>query len=290
MIERQGEKGLMLEMRHVEALRTWSGLVGNFRPEHSQDRAMPVPFGKSFRGLIEKITNLRNHEYDQITCLANQSTQLLAPLGEPLKYDLGLDRILARAREEAYSDWLQWAFSRMTVCELEQVLGLEGLCDPNTPDEPVCAEREVVVREGHEGRGGRLDLLVKIGNRALLVIEVKITTAEQADTKKQRGYKKSIENHDEFKKRKKHYLLFAIDSKEETIECFCVITYEYICRKMRCLSKKWIKAERKLEAAMLLALTASLEKTLLRMSLDANTFSESTKSHLERFVGECRDE
>jgi hypothetical protein len=246
----------MLTESHMEALRRWSRL------------------GK----------DLRNHEYRQITKLADKSARILAPLGEPLRYDLGLDRILARGREEDYSDWLQWAFSHMTVAELEMVLGLNGLADRNQPNERPCVRREVPVELGHQGRGGRLDLLIEIGERAVLVIEVKITTAEQAVLGALEGYRQAIEIR--YPNRQRHFFLLVVSSNNATEGGFTVINYKKICLKMRKLAIGWLEAGRNLEASMLLALTAALEKNLLRLSVTPNAFTAHTKSHLARFVGE----
>ncbi len=274
----------MLQERHIEALRGWSDLGRNLRAQDGHDHALAVSFAESFRGLIEAGRSLRNFECQQITKLADKSARILAPLGEPLKYDLGLHRILAGAREEAYSDWLQWAFSQMTVAELEMVLGLHGLADGGPPDERPRVRREVPVEHGHQGRGGRLDLLIEIGERTILVIEVKITTAEQADPGALKGYRQAIEC--KYRNRQRHFFLLVVSSNNATEGCFMVINYKEICLKMRKLAIGWLEAGRNLEASMLLALTAALEKNLLRLSVDPSSFTAHTKSHLECFVGE----
>lgn len=274
----------MLQERHIEALRGWSDLGRNLRAQDGHDHALAVSFVDSFQGLIEAGRSLRNFECQQITDLADKSARILAPLGEPLRYDLGLHRMLAGAREEAYSDWLQWAFSQMTVAELEMVLGLHGLADPTQPNERPSVRRETPVQHGHEGHGGRLDLLIEIGQRAVLVIEVKITAAEQANLGALPGYIQAIE--DGYPDIQTHYFLLTVGPNNENIDGFQAINYEEICLKMRKLAIIWLEDCRNLEASMLLALTASLEKNLLRMSVDPGNFTAHTKSHLERFVGE----
>jgi len=43
-----------------------------------------------------------------LAMVSSMSSARLKPLGEPLEHDLGVNRWLAGAREEAYSDWLTW--------------------------------------------------------------------------------------------------------------------------------------------------------------------------------------
>ena len=255
----------MLTESHIEALRRWSHLGETLRPRAGHEHAGAVSFAHSFQNLIQASRNLRNHEYEQITKLADRSAQILAPLGEPLRHDLGIDRMLAGEREEAYSNWLQWAFSTMTVAELWEVLGLNGLADGGPPEERPRVRREVPVEHGHQGQGGRLDLLIEIGKRAVLVVEVKITAAEQAVLGALEGYRRAIEN--QYPSRERYFFLLVISSNNATEGGFTVTKYEEICLEMRKLAISWIRAGCNLKASMLLAMTAALEKNLLRMSV-----------------------
>ena len=88
------------------------------------------------------------------TRTVQRSWERLKPVGRAVEAGIGLNRWLARAREEAYSDWLKWLFEQMTAGELIKVLNLRDLDagDQALAQEPVQVEREVVVEEGHEGQ------------------------------------------------------------------------------------------------------------------------------------------
>ena len=242
-------------------------------------------FQSSFSGLIDIVGAIRQRDIEEISELTETSARHLAPLGEPLACNFGLNRWLARASEEAYSDWLGWAFSRMTVSELTTILGIPNNHDTNMLGRAIRIEREVKVSKGHQGRQGRLDLLITIDPHILIVIEVKLTPAEEADTKKQNGYVQSIEESNEFCSFRKHYILLSKSANKSVIDGFRTHTYSVLCRNMRRLAIGWQKEDGKLlDAAMLLAVTASFETNILGLSLDKNALSPELISHFKLFI------
>jgi hypothetical protein len=120
----------------------------------------------SFEYLTRIAGALRQLEADELADALNRSHEILQPLGEPLKQEFALDRWLASAREEEYSDRLQWLIGRMTIAELASVLGLQYLGDDSfliLPPGEVISEREVWLP--YEEGSGRIDILVRLSGR-----------------------------------------------------------------------------------------------------------------------------
>ena len=115
---------------------------------------------------------------------------------DPLDVDLGVHRWLKDGREEAYSDWLELVI-RQILEKLgpKQVFELFGFGAAEAILE--CDEwefqREYCVPYGHTDQEGRLDLVIRFGDKAIIVVEVKKGDAEDADTDKHRGYNLCIE-------------------------------------------------------------------------------------------------
>src|SRR5262249_14371649 len=128
-------------------------------------------------------------ESERLRGLLERSNALLAPLADPLLTDFGVHQWLAKAREEVYSDYLKWIVEQLPTPEhVFRLFGINAPTGMALCQENPMVKREVPVPQGHDGQSGRLDLVVRYGEKALIVIEVKKTSAEVADTLKQRGY------------------------------------------------------------------------------------------------------
>lgn len=276
------------------ALRHFASLGNSLR---QVDHAIPPPtrsFADAFAKLIPAVESLRDSEFRELNEISRQSREQLRPLGEPLDHDLGLNRWLAAAREEAYSDWLAWLLARMTIEELADVLGLPPLLnlglDASSRSDRV--RREVLVQQGHEGHMGRLDILLHVHDRAVIALELKRGTSD-ADTEKQLGYVRSIETDAAFAGMRKFYILLVTASDHDEVHGFEVRRYDRLCRNLRRLAKVWIEphqsehsrpytqAEGLFSAAIMLAIIASIEINLLDMSLQKDSFTPATLSHLK---------
>ena len=141
-------------------------------------------------------------------------------MDDPIDVNFGLHRWLSNKREEAYSDWLAWLLGQL---DTESVLLLLGACTPNQAakyrDVPAQVERE------EEIVGGRLDITIKANDRLLLIVEVKRTTAEDADTDKQRGYTK----HARVEKAVFTSLLLVTDAFRSEYEGFRPLKWSALC-------------------------------------------------------------
>jgi hypothetical protein len=256
-------------------------------PGHSV--TSPKELIESFSWLLDAGIALRNAEFAELDRLRSRSNEWLRPLGEPLDQDLGLNRWLAGAREEIYSDWLAWLFSLMTPHEIADVLALPELRgqEYDQVDEMIIVEREVWVDNGHEGQRGRVDILLEIHGRALVVVEVKLGSADAADTAKQIGYVRSIEQSRRYSKYKGKikFVLLATDGSKPEYHGFSIRKYDIFCRNLRRLACSWINEKNKLfHAALLLAFTATTESNVLKISIQKSCFSPSSISYFQQLL------
>jgi len=217
--------------------------------------------------------------------LLDRSDRRLDPLHDPLRANLGLHRWLSKKREEAYSDWLHWVLQRLETDEILLVLGVSDLefaqkCRAN----PKC-DRECVIEEG------RLDLIIRFGNDALIVIEVKKTSAEGADTEKQKGYTKWAENQGiPFK-----LVLLVVDASDEDYHGFKPQLWADFCIALRRILRgpqgqgDGIRTHGIVTAAMFVAFISAIERNLLGLVLPdegRTLFYARTADHIKRSLDE----
>jgi hypothetical protein len=221
-----------------------------------------------------------------------QSNECLSPLAEPLTcLDLSEHRWLANQREEAYSDWLQWIFTQLTPSEILRVLGVRDdrmeaiVCGCHN----VSVHRERWVAFGHEGATGRLDLMISFDDEAPLVVEVKLSDAEHADTGKGTGYRKSVPSGAQL-------VLLVAEAEEEEYCGFKPRRWADVCIELRRVAADMISGGRLLPAAMFLAFVAAVEQNLLQLQVPALQSAgdvalglglRRVADHLSRFLEDC---
>lgn len=274
-----------------EALSHWASLARpDLKSEEDSSCHGPPSFERAFSILIETSKALRKLQEHEIKSILLRSGEMFSLFGEPLTKDLGLASFLADEREEAYSRWLQWAFSRMTPQELTSILSLPHLaeyCDGSSGCR-LIVRREVRVNHGHEGKSGRLDLLIEVGDSAVVVIEVKV--GPPSNTEKQDGYVRSLTDDPTFAQRKHFHLLLVTLSDQEVFHGFEVRRYAPLCRNLRRLAVQWLAPDRPvsdtgpMEAALLLAVCAAIETNLLGLSAGQLLSRTATISYLQHFV------
>ncbi|HVA12832.1 MAG TPA: hypothetical protein VNF99_06265, partial [Stellaceae bacterium] len=128
-------------------------------------------------------------------------------------------------------------------------------------DEACTTDREVWVPEGHEGRAGRLDCVFKFGEKAIIVIEVKVIGADESDTVKQRGYFKWLES--QTSKYRYPVLLTTSASENSDYEGFRVVLWEDFCRNGRVLLSSLSRQRQSVTASLFAALLGAIEINLL---------------------------
>lgn len=127
--------------------------------------------------------------------------------------------------------------------------------------ERCSVEREVWVPKGHPGCSGRLDCVVRIGNHAVIVLEVKVVSAEEADRNKNQGYKQWLDSQPI--PLRKAYLV-ATDGAERLYEGgFELLTWGDICHRLRHLIPELVAEGRLVLAALVGGFVGAVEQNLL---------------------------
>ena len=237
----------------VNVLRRWGSLGRGMNVVKQKPAITWVPLQR----MIEAAKASMTSEGNRLRRLLNCSIQYLTPLGDPLVVDFGAHRWLKRQREEAYSDWLAWILEQLeTPQRIHNVFGLDPV-QAHECHAPVVVGREVPLEEGHEGHAGRIDLTVSFGERLALVIEVKKTDADNADTVKGAGYSKSLPLH-------ARRVLLAVSGERETYEGnFHLVTWGNVCTALRNLARTLCQENSIILAAMILAFVGAVEENLL---------------------------
>lgn len=207
-------------------------------------------------------------ESERLHGLLQRSNALLFPLADPLLTDFGAHRWLAKAREEVYADWLLWIMEHLQTPEY--MFRLFGIDDPTgiagCQQIPVTIQREVMVPQGHDDQSGRLDLVVRYVGKALIVVEIKTTGADGADTRKQRGYMQWIRAQPEPKEHT-HPILLAVEAAQEDYEGFTPWRWASLCVVLRRTAQTLCKdPQHVVLAAMILAFVGAVEQNVLAFS------------------------
>jgi hypothetical protein len=153
------------------------------------------------------------------------SNALLNPLCDPLEIDIGTHRWLSGQREESYSAWLAWVIEQ--IQDSGRILSLFGINDTADYPGPISTCIEEPVLEGHEGKSGRMDIVVTANGRRFLGVEVKLGPADVADTIKQSGYSKA------FSKSVFKVLLAKSGKKNESEGRFKLRRWDDLCVQLR---------------------------------------------------------
>jgi hypothetical protein len=175
---------------------------------------------------------------------------------DPLTLRFDLHRWLAADREEAYSDWLAWIANELALPELVGRL----LLGNDIPAEILNCNKRCVAEREKQFPGGRLDCLFKFGDAVLVVIEVKLTTAESADLGALPRYKEwsDAQGHGF-----KFLRLLVTDSKSQLYDGFEVMKWKDVCANIRRLLPELVKRGRIVEAALCAAFVGAVEMNLL---------------------------
>ena len=234
-----------LEAADGDWLRVWASL-GVPKPEG-------LPDWSAIQSLAVSATNLLSNDIKTLESLLAVSNRRLAPLKDPFSADFGLHRWLCGQREENYSDWLEYAVTQLQTPAL--VYGLFKLPTPAALEGlKLTTKREDWVEKGDAGHSGRSDLVIRYGAYRPLVIEVKVTGAEEASTLKQSGYAESYGTLDG--------VLLVTGSQSETSEGgFQVRLWSDVAKGLR-QSAAEICGEAVVQAALLLAFAGAIEQNL----------------------------
>jgi hypothetical protein len=228
-------------------------------------------------------TEVRKNAYQ---ALLQESEARLAPFGEPLRVDFGTHGWLSDEREESFTAWLGWIIDQ--IREPDLIFRLLGIED----DAAVSAARGAVFRPPDRevpilDNTRRLDLVIRYEGVVLIVVEVKVTGADSAQTAKQAEYFGWMTGQPEQFKRA---VLLATDASEEEYDKFRFVSWGHVCAELRRLASRY-RLTRPTVAAMILAFVSAVERNLLQMSLpesDAPAISWMAQSavfeHIEKSI------
>lgn len=217
----------------------------------------------------------------QICDLLNRSDAALSPMSDPLRAGLGLNRWLRSDREEAYSDWLAWIFEQLGSRDVVALLPID---DPEIADHCVRTtlriDREYVIPDG------RLDLVLRFGQQAVLVVEVKLSSAESAQTAKQKHYGEWLKEH--LARYKIRPVLLVVEAADTDYEGFQPFRWAELCFGLRRMLPDLSHRIGLVKAAMVAAFIGAVEENLLLLAIPPGTgpgstlFFHKTVGHLER--------
>jgi len=274
--------------------RRWAALGLTLRqPSTFPIQATPCSFNKSFAGLIQSASALHKLELRALEHILDQSRRQLSPLGKPLEQSFGLNRWLSGAREEAYSDWLHWLFSEMTIDELSNTLGIRELSELDIGTS-VIGEREIWIGSPDDGLG-RLDIFMKFGNQAFLVIELKKGDADESAVEQLVQYRNTLLKSPDLSGCVQLHILLS-KTAPAAREGIKIRDYAKFCRNLRRLAMQWTAAGtqvptgKQLQAAAVLMVGAAIEANLLGMSARKESYTPSLIEHLGTFVASAEYE
>jgi hypothetical protein len=235
-------------VRLTEALRIWSEFdAGTLRRFPSWDSA---------KLLVERAERLDQLARRRLTAVFELSEKELAPLGEPLKLNLGTHRWLSADREESYSDWLAWILQGMSGSEIVTLFSLNEKCAGELTGTAESVRREV--RRDQD----RTDVEVSFGGQGFLLIEVKVKDVGTEISDQLQRYANKFTG--------RHNLLLVLLGTEapepEVKRCgFTFVRWETLCQRLRIYANQ-VKNSYMLRAAAILIFCGAAEQNLLGFS------------------------
>ena len=196
------------------------------------------------------------------------SNLAFGPLADPLTVDFGVHRWLFSKREEAYSDWLGWILEQ--IGDSGQVLKLFGVRDENLLRE--CASEELIISREFTIPHGRLDLLIKFGERLLLIVEIKTKSFDKDAVLEELN---RFAQWAQKQPRATRCYFVAVESGDFVCPAsFEPLSWSELAPRMRQQACDWIQASKRqplngsdlVRAAMILAFCGAIEQNLLKLS------------------------
>jgi len=257
----------------VSTLRTWATLSVPAQSSWS-------PVGRMIQKAEAEATKLESG----LLALVNASDARFRSISlrDPLVVDAGLNRWLREDREEAYSDWLAWILQQLTAMEVFRILGIDDSELPvNAGSNKLSVEREYFIS------AGRLDLLLTLDQSVLIVVEVKKSSAENAETAKQAGYFGWLHSQPHGYRKG---LLLITDASEEDYEQFSPIRWSDLCLRLRDLLLRLETNLDLVKKAMILAFVSAVETNLLNLVVPPadevqRLFYAKTVEYLKKSMG-----
>jgi len=238
--------------------------------------------------------------------LVKQSNKVLKPLAEPLVTDFGLPGFLAESHEPVYSDWLGWIVKQLR--NAKDVFNLFGIDDPEATaacsgSEAKIEKMDVVVEHEHyipfdDDHSGRLDLFICYPKKAAIVVEVKVSSADDpgANIKKQQRYWRWLQSR-RVREQCKHAVLLATEAKRENYHDFRPVLWRDLCIRLRGIARSWLQPSRleaqapgTVVAALVLAFVGAVEQNLLHLPVNmVKRVAEGQNPRMSSYVPDYLD-
>jgi hypothetical protein len=204
----------------------------------------------------------------------------LEPLGDPLTLNLGEHRWLAADREESYSDWLAWILQGMpSSVDILQLFTLAA----ESKGYPVVSVG--TIRREVSSEHGRTDIEVPLGERGLLLIEVKVQNPGAELSMQLERYQQKVAD-----LQVEHPLLVLLGTElpEPNLDLFgfTFTGWEMLCQRLRRYAKR-LKESKLLRAAAVLIFCGAVEQNLLGFSGSPRRFrAMATLNYLQDWRSE----
>jgi len=203
-------------------------------------------------------SDAKRAEDDLRTLLKESASRFFPRLGDPLdpSLDFGTHRWLKLGREEAYSDWLAWIMERQK--QAGDILALFEI-----PPKPTLLRTATVEREVSTPKG-RLDLLIRLGAKSTLVVEVKTDSYPNAD---------QLNRYLSWVRHQPGPLGVILLAREEPDDLpkdkdiqFC--SWQRVAEVLRDWSSVWLREGKGIEAALTLAFCGAVEQNILGFGVE----------------------
>jgi hypothetical protein len=262
----------------------WGAILLREPPEQLSDE-----WCKSIERIANAFRTLAKTEQIHITRLLETADQRLAPFSDPLRLPFRGNRWLDLRREPegSYSNWLAWLLGRMDSAE--EVLRIFNLEDADFA-ESVHDKTPKVYRElqfqSASGELKRLDIIIEFGQRAILLVEVKMRELEAACGAGNLAiYRDWLESRIS-DPRGRCAILLVPTPMESPCPGWQVRSWCQVSLNVRLQAREFAASSpnRLLLSAMLLCFSGAVEQNVLRYATGEAISAPETALYLERFL------
>jgi hypothetical protein len=230
-----------------------------------------VPWGPSAR-MIEAAERDAQRARLALDELLKTSAKEFPRVGDPLLMDFGMHRWLGEECELAYSDWLAWILEQRS--DSRAVLSLFGIEAERLAGTSYTAHREFSVRDG------RIDLVIRFNDTAVLAVEIKTTSEPDEE---------QLERFGDWLSREAQPLGLVLLAKSKPASLgpggWSFRRWEDIASGLRTWSADWCEEGQLMMAAMTLAFCGAVEQNLLgygRVGINTPATTRYIESWLEQ--------
>jgi hypothetical protein len=224
--------------------------------------------------------------------LMRESDVRLGPhFRDPLHYDLMLQDVLSKAREEAYSAALGWSLNQLMIGQVLDILGIRDLKFRGNRWQQSTNwfyDTEIGVPQGHEGQLGRIDMSITFQNELVAAIEIKTREYTEHDTAKHRGYSKWVERHPS--RVKAPMIFIAVKDLEIDLHGFQFVNWSDVTAGLRKYAPHVIKNKPYSIAATYLGFIGAVEQNLLGFGPPESLSHDAAVRQADHMQTALRDE